>query len=210
MPLATLIRRSSLPCPEVSVDQALQLLSEHYGLGGTLKALGSQQDRNFLLDTGTRRYVLKICHGAYSTTELNAQHAALQHLAGRSAFKVPGVIRANHTEQLLSVDIDGQAVHVRLLEFIDGQSLGHVEHLGRDIVVELGELCAHVDIALADFDHPGLQRILQWDPRHAHALIKHLVPVIKDADARACLIEAGEQAHRRLLPLIAALPIQAG
>ncbi|PYD08183.1 MULTISPECIES: aminotransferase [Pseudomonas syringae group] len=209
MPLATLIRRSSLPCPEVSVDQALQLLSEHYGLSGTLKALGSQQDRNFLLDTGTRRYVLKICHGAYSTTELNAQHAALHHLAGHSAFKVPGVIRANDAEQLLSVDIDGQAVHVRLLEFIDGQSLGHVEHLGRDIVVELGELCAHVDIALADFDHPGLQRILQWDPRHAHALIKHLLPVIKDADARACLIEAGEQAHRRLLPLIAALPIQA-
>ncbi|EPN14444.1 class III aminotransferase, partial [Pseudomonas syringae pv. actinidiae ICMP 18804] len=32
MPLATLIRRSSLPCPAVSVEQALQLLAQHYGL----------------------------------------------------------------------------------------------------------------------------------------------------------------------------------
>lgn len=52
-------------------------------------------------------------------------------------------------------------------------------------MVGLGELCARVDLALADFEHPGLERILQWDPRHAHALIKHLLPVIKDADARA-------------------------
>ncbi|AVI87394.1 hypothetical protein BTW15_19340 [Pseudomonas syringae pv. tomato] len=209
MPLATLIRRSSLPCPEVSVDQALQLLAQHYGLSGTLKTLGSQQDRNFLLETDKRRYVLKICHGAYSTRELMAQHAALQHLASHRAVSVPGVIRANDTEPLLSVDVDRQAVHVRLLEFIDGQSLGHVGHLSHDIVVGLGELCARVDLALADFEHPGLERILQWDPRHAHALIKHLLPVIKDADARACVIEAGEQAHRRLLPLIPSLPIQA-
>ncbi|KWS87838.1 MULTISPECIES: aminotransferase [Pseudomonas syringae group] len=209
MPLATLIRRSSLPCPEVSVDQALQLLAQHYGLSGTLKALGSQQDRNFLLETDTRRYVLKICHGAYSSTELNAQHAALQHLSSHSAVGVPGVVGANDGGQLLSIRIDGQAVHVRLLEFIDGQSLGHAGHLGHEVVVGLGELCARVDLALAGFEHPGLERILQWDPRHAHALIKHLLPVIKDADARACVIEAGEQAHRRLLPLIAALPIQA-
>ncbi|EGH24921.1 hypothetical protein PSYMO_27084, partial [Pseudomonas amygdali pv. mori str. 301020] len=125
MPLATLIRRSSLPCPEVSVDQALQLLAQHYGLSGTLKALGSQQDRNFLLETDTRRYVLKICHGAYSSTELNAQHAALQHLSNHSAVGVPGVVGANDGGQLLSIRIDGQAMHVRLLEFIDGQSLGH-------------------------------------------------------------------------------------
>ncbi|MEE4104373.1 aminotransferase [Pseudomonas viridiflava] len=209
MPLATLIRRSSLPCPEVSSEQALQLLQQHYGLSGTLKTLGSQQDRNFLLETEKRRYVLKICHGAYSTQELDAQHGALQHLAGHSGLNVPGVIRANDTEQRLSLEIDGQPVHVRLLEFIDGQSLGHVAHLGRDVVVGLGELCAKVDRALADFEHPGLERILQWDPRHAYALIKHLLPVIESADARACLIEAGEQAHRRLLPLIPALPIQA-
>ncbi|MCV4286045.1 aminotransferase [Pseudomonas capsici] len=209
MPLATLIRRSSLPCPQVDTDQALQLLEQHYGLSGSLKELGSQQDRNFLLDTRQRRYVLKICHGAYSTVELDAQHAALQHLASHSAVRVPGVIRANNTEQLLSLDVDGQAVHVRLLEFIDGQSLGHVQHLSHEVVAGLGELCAQVDQALAAFEHPGLERILQWDPRHAQALIRHLLPVIANANERICLTEAAEQAQKRLLPLIPELPIQA-
>ncbi len=210
MPLATLIRRSSLPCPQVSTDQAAELLSTQYGLTGTLKALGSHQDRNFLLDSGDgRRFVLKMCHGDYSTTELEAQHAALRHLSSQSDVRVPGVVPAGDGHDLLSVDLGGGAIHVRLLEFIDGQSLAHAGHLSRQVVVELGQLCARVDAALANFEHPGLERILQWDPRHASALVKHLLPVIDSPKESACIAQAAEQAHARLLPLIAALPVQA-
>jgi 4-aminobutyrate aminotransferase-like enzyme/Ser/Thr protein kinase RdoA (MazF antagonist) len=209
MPLATLIRRSSLPCPDVSAEQALQLLAKHYGLSGALTELGSQQDRNFLLDTGQGRYVLKICHGAYSTTELAAQHAALGHLQRHSAVRVPAVVAASTGEELLSLDIGNQPVHARLLSFIDGQSLAHLPRLDRHVLVGLGELCAQVDLSLAGFSHPGLERTLQWDPRHAQALIKHLLPVLVDADARDCIAAAAEQAHQRLLPLIPALPLQA-
>ncbi|MFJ3482594.1 aminotransferase [Pseudomonas sp. NPDC090202] len=210
MPLATLIRRSSLPCPQVSSVQAAEWLLAHYGLSGSLKELGSHQDRNFLLDTGDgRRFVLKICHGDYATVELAAQHAALRHLADVPQVRVPQVITANNGEDLLSVEVGGHAVHIRLLEFIDGQSLAHLAHLSRDVITGLAELCARVDVALADFEHPGLERILQWDPRHASALIKHLLPVIANAEARACIADAAEQAHVRLLPLVAALPVQA-
>ncbi|WP_349971175.1 aminotransferase [Pseudomonas caspiana] len=208
MPLATLIRRSSLPCPEVSTEQALQLLEQHYGLSGTLKDLGSQQDRNFLLDTGERRFVLKICHGDYSTLELEAQHAALRHLAAESRARVPGVMLTVTNEQLLSLEIGGHAVHARLLEFIDGQALSDSSHLPLDVVVELGELCANVDRSLASFEHPGLERVLQWDPRNAQALIKHLLPVIDNDEERACLAQAAELAQRRLSSLVAKLPVQ--
>ena len=44
MLLATLIHRASLASPQVTAEQALELLHEHYGLSGTLKSLGSQQD----------------------------------------------------------------------------------------------------------------------------------------------------------------------
>lgn len=208
MPLATLIRRSSLPCPAVSTEQALELLARHYGLGGTLKELGSQQDRNFLVDTGEQRFVLKICHGDYSTLELDAQHAALGHLANESHVRVPRVRLTDAGEQLLSLEIGGHAVHARLLEFIDGQALSHLQHLPLDVVSGLGELCANVDRALATLEHPGLERVLQWDPRHAQALIRHLLPVIENDDERACLAEAAEQAQRRLAPLITQLPLQ--
>lgn len=210
MPLATLIRRSSLPCPQITHDQAAELLWTHYGLAGALKELGSQQDRNFRVDIGDgRRFVLKVCRGDYSTVELAAQHAALRHLGAQPEVRVPGVVPANTGEDLLSVEVGGQPVHVRLLEFIDGQSIADVQHLSRDVVTHLAELCARVDVALAGFEHAGLERILQWDPRHASALIKHLLPVIDNVDARACIDKAAAEAHRRLLPLIAALPVQA-
>lgn len=72
MSLSTLIHRSSQPCPEVSEQQAATLLREHFGLSGSLQALGSQQDLNFLIDSDHGRYVLKVCHGAYAEQELQA------------------------------------------------------------------------------------------------------------------------------------------
>jgi 4-aminobutyrate aminotransferase-like enzyme/Ser/Thr protein kinase RdoA (MazF antagonist) len=210
MPLATLIRRSSLPCPDISLEQAAELLATHYGLAGSLKELGSHQDRNFLLDCGDeRRFVLKICHVDYATVELDAQHAALRHLGSQSAVRVPGVKPTSKGQDVLSIQVGGHPVHARLLEFIDGQSLAHVAHLSRQVVCGLAELCAQVDVALAGFEHPGLDRVLQWDPRHAHALIEHLLPVIDSAEKRACIVDAAEQAHAHLLPLVEALPVQA-
>ncbi|MDY7562277.1 aminotransferase [Pseudomonas sp. 10B1] len=209
MPFATLIRRSSLPCPEVSVEQAGHLLARYYGLRGNLKELGSQQDRNYLIDCEAGRYVLKICHADYLPLELEAQHAALAHLAMVPGIRVPHVVTAGNGSEMLSMEIDGRAVHARLLEFIDGQSLAHLSHLSLNVVVGLGELCARVDQALASFQHPGLERTLQWDPRHAQALIKYLLPVIKNPEEREFLTLATRQAQQRLRPLLAKLPLQA-
>lgn len=209
MPLATLIHRASLPGPQVSEAQALQWLAEHYGLSGTLQALGSQQDLNYRVDSARGRFVLKVCRGDYALVELQAQHAGLKHLAEHSAIKVPRVIAANNGEDLLSLQTNGEAVHVRLLEYIDGQPLTDFDHLSQDVVAGFGRLCGEMDLALAGFDHPGLERTLQWDARHANALISHLLPVITDAQQRGVISAAAEQAERRLQPLLDKLPVQA-
>jgi 4-aminobutyrate aminotransferase-like enzyme/Ser/Thr protein kinase RdoA (MazF antagonist) len=209
MPLATLIHRASLPSPQVSAEQARQWLAEHYGLSGTLQALGSQQDLNYRVDSPRGRFVLKICRGDYALVELQAQHAGLKYLAEHSAVTVPRVIAANNGEDLLSLEVGGEAVHVRLLDYIEGQPLTHLEHLGRDVVAGFGRLCGEMDLALAGFDHPGLERTLQWDARHASALISHLLPVIKDEQQRILIADAAEQAERRLQPLQGKLPVQA-
>ncbi|SCX69573.1 4-aminobutyrate aminotransferase [Pseudomonas sp. NFACC32-1] len=209
MPLATLVHRASLPSPQLSAAQAVVLLRSNYGLSGDLRPLGSQQDLNLRVDSERGRFVLKICHGDYAVQELQAQHAALKQLAGNGAVKVPQVIAANNGQDLLTLDVDGQAVHVRLLEYIDGQPLTRLKHMGPELVSGLGRLCAQVDLALASFDHPGLERTLQWDPRHASALIDHLLPVVQDDPRRSLVAEAAQQAERRLHPLKASLPVQA-
>ncbi|UQS14527.1 aminotransferase [Pseudomonas sp. HS6] len=209
MSFATLIHRASLPGPQVTAEQALQVLAQHYGLNGTLQALGSQQDLNYRVDSERGRFVLKICRGDYSLVELQAQHAGLKYLAEHCDVHVPRVIPANDGQDLLSLEIDGEAVHVRLLDYIEGQPLTELDHLGHEVVAGFGRLCGEMDQALAGFDHPGLERTLQWDARHASALIEHLLPVIEDQRQRALIAEAAEQAGRRLQPLLEKLPVQA-
>ncbi|MCU1723359.1 aminotransferase [Pseudomonas sp. 5P_5.1_Bac1] len=208
MPLSTLIHRASQPCPTLSEQQARVLLDQHYGLAGTLQALGSQQDLNFRLDTGQGRYVLKVCHGSYSAQELEAQHAALGYLRERGV-PVPAVRVAASGEQLLSLDIEGQAVRARLLDYIDGQTLTRLKHMEPRLMAELGALCARVDQALADFSHPGLTRTLQWDPQHAQALIAHLLPVLAEGPRKARVQSAAAQAQQALAEIQADLPMQA-
>ncbi len=75
------VGRAELPRPHAGIADAEAIFRDHYGLSGAIVELGSQQDRNFRIDTGDRRYVLKICHAAYRTVELEAQNAAMAHLA---------------------------------------------------------------------------------------------------------------------------------
>lgn len=207
MLLATLIHRASLPCPQISADQAAQLLEQHYGLTGALQSLGSQQDLNYRVDSERGRFVLKICRGDYATIELQAQHAALNDL--QAHVRVPRVNRALTGEDVLSVTVGGQTAHLRLLDYIDGQPLTHLPHLGRDVIAGFGELCGQVSRALEHFEHPGLDRTLQWDPRHAHALIMHLLASLDNLPHRDAIERAANHAHTRLQPLADHLPWQA-
>jgi Ser/Thr protein kinase RdoA (MazF antagonist) len=206
MPLATLIHRASLPCPQVGTDQVAQLLAQHYGLAGTLQSLGSQQDLNYRVDSPRGRFVLKICRGDYDAVELHAQHAALDRL---QTVRVPKVIKSLTGEALLTLNLDGQALHVRVLEYIDGQPLTHLPHLGRGVIAGFGDLCGRMSQALARFEHPGLQRTLQWDPRHAQALIKHLLATLEKLPHRLALEQVAEQVETRIRPLADHLPWQA-
>ena len=206
MPLATLIHRASLPCPYVGPDQAAQLLEQHYGLAGTLQSLGSQQDLNYKVDSPRGRFVLKICHGDYAALELQAQHAALKHL---QAVRVPRVIESLAGEELLTLRVDGQTLHLRVLDYIDGQPLTHLPHLGRDVIAGFGELCGRMSRALAEFTHPGLDRTLQWDPRHAGELITHLLATLENLPHRDALEQVAEQVATRIRPLAERLPWQA-
>ncbi len=53
-------RRTQLARPDVSIEEAQAILAQHYGLSGDLTELGSQQDRNYRVDTSEGRFVLKV------------------------------------------------------------------------------------------------------------------------------------------------------
>ncbi|CAK13225.1 aminotransferase [Pseudomonas entomophila] len=208
MPLHTLLHRSSLSRPVVSEAQARQVVQTYYGLHGALVPLGSQQDVNFRLDSDQGSFVLKVCHDSYTESELQAQHEALAFLR-QQGVPVPAVRAALSGEGLLALEVEGQPLRTRLLDYIEGQPLTRLRHLSPRLVAELGGLCGRVDRALSGFEHPGLERTLQWDPRHGQLLIEQLLPTLEQGARRQQMERITRQANERLQPLTGLLPYQA-
>jgi hypothetical protein len=76
-------RYGALPVPLVTVEEAERLAASSFGLKVRARALGSQQDSNFLLVEagGQVAGVLKIANPAFTMTEIQAQDAAADHVA---------------------------------------------------------------------------------------------------------------------------------
>ena len=209
MTLHQLTHRSRLPNPVLGDTDARRLLQEHWGIVGELRTLGSQQDLNLRVEnpTGGPRHVLKVCRGEYALGELQAQHAAMAHLAAHG-LPVPEVRLSLTGKDVISLNVAGHDLHLRVLTYVEGQTLTDETYLAVELRAQMGRLCAQVDQALADFEHPGLERVLQWDPQHAASVISHLLPAVTDASLRRRLEAAGDLALEELAPLAAALPLQ--
>lgn len=201
--------RAELPRPDVAIADAEAILREYFGLAGAIVELGSQQDRNFRIDTGAERYVLKICHAAYRTVELEAQNAALKHLAAIPGMpRVPMPVRAKSGADILMLEIGGQPCQVRLLDYLDGEPLTRRKFLPEATVAALGDICGRVAKGLADFDHPGLDRQIQWDLRQAPPIVSALLAAVTDETMLARITEAMEEAEHFVQPLRDDLQVQ--
>lgn len=204
-----LVNRMQLPRPEVTAADAAEIAATHYGLSGEFIELGSQQDRNFRLDTGEARYVLKICHADYATVELEAQNAALRYLREMDgAPRVPEIIPTVDGAEIVALSINDQDLQIRLLSYVEGQGLTRRRHLPTATVAALGTLCAGLAKSLSGFDHHGLDRTLQWDLRRAGPVAVHLLSAITNHEARDRIAKAMVTAVKRIQPLATQLRVQ--
>ncbi len=204
------MQRTELSRPDVSAEEARALFSAHYGLSGPIVELGSQQDRNYRIETPDGRFVLKICQAAYAMAELEAQNAALHHIAGKVGTPlVPRVIPATSGKNIVPVTVRGQDYQIRLLDYIDGEPLTRRKHLSTPTVTALGTIGGQLARALSDFNHPGLARAIQWDLRHAAPVVLHLLSAVKDEGRKDRIAQAIGAALKRIEPLKPSLRLQA-
>ncbi|MFK4731270.1 aminotransferase [Agromyces mediolanus] len=210
--------------PELGPADAERIARDAFGLTAAARALGSHQDRNFLLDRGDGApLLLKIANPGTTSAELEAQSAA----AARIAERAPGLrtprslpVAAGGADAadaagdadaatVREIEEDGQRLGARVLEFLDGGTLSGGGHLSPAVVRGIGELAARVDLALADFDAPGVERPHQWDLRRAPAVLDALLPYIGDAELRERLAGAAREAWAVVERLAPELPVQA-
>ncbi len=207
------LEEPELPGPQVTEAQAEQIVAEHYGISARATLLGSNQDCNFVVYDASDDIVgiLKIANPAFNATELEAQDAAADLIAAaepslRIAVPLPNLAGEKCTAITGLLD---KTAYVRLLRFLPGGTLYESGYLPPAAVAGLGEVAGRVSRALATFDHPGLDRALQWDLRFGADVVTQLVSHVPDPAQRAKAEEAAAVAWSRIAPLADRLPRQA-
>ena len=108
------------------------------------------------------------------------------------------------------VPVEGEPAIARVLRYLPGGTLaGAGRYLSPRVVAGLGAVAGQVSLALSSFEHPGLDRVLQWDLRHARRVVDALAGHVRDEDLRGRVTEAAAAAWGRVEPLAGRLPWQA-
>lgn len=190
--------------PQLSIVEAERLASDVYGLAASASPLPSERDQNFLLisvgdlgtgDVGTARYVLKIANATEDRAMLEAQNAAMAHVARRVAL-CPHAL-STRSGDLIGV-VPGGVHFVRLVTYVEGVPLAEVRERTPALFESLGRAVGRLDRALDGFDHPAIHREFHWDLARAGAVIQEHLPRVTDHADRQIV----ERITQAALPVI--------
>ncbi|MEZ0355574.1 aminotransferase [Mycobacterium sp. SA01] len=201
-----------LPVPAITAAQAHDIATTHFGIDGEVTALGSQQDANFLLSRpgGEPIGVLKIANPAFSRIEIEAQDAAAEYLtqAGCDVRAATNLAFAGVDPIAEVLDGNGAALYARIIAHLAGGTLSGDGYLTPARAAALGALAGRTVRALADFDHAGVDRVLQWDLRHALRTVEVLAEHMSDPGRREAVETAAAAAWQVVADLADDLPVQ--
>ncbi|MCD2441397.1 aminotransferase class III-fold pyridoxal phosphate-dependent enzyme [Agromyces sp. SYSU K20354] len=204
-----------LPAPSLPAAEVAAIAAAEWGLDVALEPLGSQQDQNFLARAGDDPDrvlgVVKITNPAFTAAELAAQDAAAARIAAAwpELRVATTTLDASGAPRRATVETSEGALAVRLIEYLPGGTLTGSRYLSPAAIARMGGLAARTSLALARFTHAGLDRVLQWDPRHADRVVELLARHHPDPARRARVTDAATSAWATIASLAPDLPMQA-
>ena len=183
----------------------LQVIKDTWHLEGQLTRMNGEYDENFLLQSDDD-YVFKVMRPGCEASFVDMQCQAIQRIK-KLAPEVPvPVLIATHSgdNHALVTDENGSKRIVWLLEKLEGYVYAEFFPKTPDLATQLGRILGHIDNALADFQHAGLQRELKWNLLEADWINDHL-PVIEETQRKA-LIASIISGYLDIKPTLEQLP----
>ena len=193
----------------VTSEDALRVAREVWGLDTTEShPLAGERDENFLLGSGTGRWVLKVAPDDAREDELRLETLALQWLSAHGRdLPVPRLEPTSDGELLATISLDGTRTRfARLSAHLPGRILADVRPRTPELLGNVGRVLGRLDRALAGFA-PGAGRAadFQWDLRNAGRVIERGLCVVDGGRSR--LLEPVLQIFvRDVAPALADLP----
>ena len=174
--------------PRFDVEAAVKIADDLFGLRARAQSLPSERDQNFLLtDCAGEKFVLKIANAVESRAFLEAQNAALKHVAGRVSFcQSPVASVAGGDIATVEQDV---TYFVRLVSYLPGVPLATVQPQSPSLLRDLGRKLGRLDHALSDFDHTALHRDFHWDLANGNRIIDEYASLIEDDKLRELVLQ---------------------
>ncbi|MFJ4933103.1 aminotransferase [Streptomyces pseudovenezuelae] len=197
--------------PVAPIDEATAsaVLAARFGVRGSVRDLGSQQDRNYRVRGDAGEYVLKVANPATATAELRAQCEAVGHLADAlPGLRLPRAVPGVDGDVVQPFPLEGAELACRLLDFVPGEPIMDSRYLAPAVVARLGTLAGQVAAALADFTAPDPDRLRPWDLRNALDVVEALAPHWPDRTRAERVLSAARTAYALVEPHAKDLPVQ--
>src|SRR5262245_31623132 len=186
-----------LEAPRLTIDDALSCASRDFGVTGRGSLLPSERDQNVVIQTdGGDRFVLKIANAAESRALLDAQNAALAHVARRSTL-CPTIVPAVDGRTIVEVRAAGSTYLVRLFSWIPGVPLADAGVVSTELLEDFGARLAELDAALDGFDHPAIHRDFYWDLARARDIVRESSPLVADESLRRLVRDVASRVDAR-------------
>ncbi len=195
----------SSPQPEFSESDAKRTLASEFGLDGELVPLVSERDQNFRVSMADgRQFVFKIANCVESRVVTDFQIKALLHVEAKQCpVATPRIMRTFAGDDSTLI-YDGEVAHVcRVVSYLQGTLLSELS-MSSKVAQNLGECAAKLDLAMADFRHPGDSPLLLWDLQRA-ADLRDLLSYIEPAELRAAVTACLDDFDTRVAPALPAL-----
>jgi 4-aminobutyrate aminotransferase-like enzyme/Ser/Thr protein kinase RdoA (MazF antagonist) len=197
----------SVPNPDLDVEGLRTSLEKHWGLAGELVPLHGERDRNFRVESGDRRHLLKVHNPADTELVVDLQVSVLRHLRSVAAdLPVPAAVPALDGRPW--VELTGQDGR-RSLAWVQTWLRGrHPEptELRTSQLQDWGRTSARLGRALRGFGHPGAHQPMLWDVKRLPSLRPWLPAV--PGDRRPAIELVLDRFDERVAPALPRLRAQ--
>jgi 4-aminobutyrate aminotransferase-like enzyme/Ser/Thr protein kinase RdoA (MazF antagonist) len=195
------------PMPELDPGALVDTLSGLWGLDGDLVEVHGERDRNFRVETGSGRYLLKVHNPVEAESVLDLQDSALRHIrAVDPGLPVPDVVpTADGRPWVELAGTDGRTSCARVMTWLDGHH-PDLDRLDATRARDWGRTSARLGRALRGFVHPACSYPIAWDLRRLPELRTWLPAV--DHERRPVIETVLDRFEDRVAPRLPLLRAQ--
>ncbi len=181
--------------PSFTKDEASIILKKKFNVEGDLTELYSDRDQNFFVDNIDNKFILKISNASEDFEVIDLQDKAANHINGKDPkMNIPLRIGSIHQEEKAN-----KLFYVRLLKYVDG-ILMSTKDLDDKTCTKMGLYLGRLSNNLKGFDHPGAQRVFDWDVKQIN-LIENKVNHIKSTHDKNTIYHFIDQFENHIKPI---------